>query len=74
MSNVINFEEIKLAKQIVADFPQLIENLDKCTNLLYNGRAYYDVALVLNQIRDSKVMMEVLLNGYTQVLQQAKEI
>lgn len=73
MNNVVNLDEIRLAKQIVTDFPNLIQKLDNCYKMLYNGADYYDIALVLQQIQDSKVTMELFLNGYTQVLEQAKE-
>lgn len=74
MTKVINFEEIVLAKRITKDFPELIQKLDNCYNLLYNdGKDYVDIARVLTQISESKCMMELILQAYTQILKESKE-
>lgn len=70
MSNLVNLEEIKLAKKIVQDFPDLLIKLDNCANLVYNGKDYIDIAKVLRQIDESKCMMELILETYRRVLEQ----
>lgn len=61
MSNIINLEEIILAKKVVKDFPEAIQNLDICINLIYNKKEYYDISKVIQQIEESKFMMELIL-------------
>lgn len=73
MSKIIYLEEIALAKKVTKEFPQAIQTLDKCYNLLYNNKDYIDIARVLREIENSKINMELILQLYTQYLQEVKE-
>lgn len=70
MSNVVHLEEILLARRIVREVPDVVKNLDKCIDLLYNSSHYYDVAKVILEMKDSKLMLEVTLEAYKIVLEQ----
>ncbi|HEU0125427.1 MAG TPA: hypothetical protein VFQ56_03895 [Flavobacterium sp.] len=70
MSNIINFEEIKLAKKVVKEVPEIVNNIDKCINLLYNSREYADVTYSLQQLNESKIMLQIYLETYKLVLEQ----
>ena len=70
---VINLEEMILARKVVDDFPELIKDLDKCSEILYNNKTYLDIAKVLKQIEEAKIMLDLQLKVYTEVLKNAKE-
>lgn len=70
MSEVINFEEIKLAKRVVQDFPELLIKLDNCKQILYNNSDYIDIAKVIRQIDESVYTMELILGLYQEILKQ----
>lgn len=61
-----------LAYKIVRDFPDAIKTIDNSYKNLYNYRDYVDVARILNQMEESKYMMELILMAYTQVIKEAK--
>lgn len=69
---IINIEEARLATKIVKDFPDAMIKLDNCRQMLYNHSEYIDVALVIKQIDESLIMMDVLLQVYSQVLKGIK--
>lgn len=68
MSKIYNLEEYAFAKKIVSDVPEALKNIDKCINLLYDHQEYIDVARALQQLDESRVMLELILETYTQVL------
>lgn len=72
MSKIINFEEIKLAKRVVKDFPGAIQKLDICLNMLYDNKEYFDIANVIQQMEESKYLMELTLDVYSQILEGKK--
>jgi hypothetical protein len=70
MSNLIYLEEIILARKIVREVPDVVKNLDKCIEMLYPNSHYYDIAKVILEMKDSKLMLEVTLEAYKIVLEQ----
>lgn len=72
MSKIIHLEEIVLARRVVRDYPGAIQKLDNCLNLLYDSKEYIDIATSINQLRESKYMMELTLEVYTEFLKGTK--
>lgn len=70
MNNVIDFEEIKLAKRIVKDAPNIIRILDNCQKALYPYREYIDAYEALSQLHNSQIMLEIYLKAYELLLEQ----
>lgn len=71
MSNIIHLDEIRLAKKIVKDVPNIINNLDKCLNLVYPySSEYIDAHNVMQQILDSRLMLEIIYEAYKIVLEE----
>ncbi len=72
MSKIIHIEEIVLARRVVKDYPGAIQKLDNCINMLYADKEYIDIATSINQLRESKYMMELTLEVYTEYLEGLK--
>lgn len=70
--SVINLEEIILARRVVKDFPEAIQKLDTCINLIYNLKEYYDIAKVIQQAEESKIMMQLILEVNKVKLEEIK--
>lgn len=70
MSNVVYLEEIIFARQVVREAPGAIIALDNCLNLLYNHGIFFDVAKSIQQIEESKLMLELILETYKIVLEE----
>lgn len=60
--------EYGFAKKVVKDAPDLIKNLDKCAEILYNGREYRDIADVLFAISEAKIMLQLHYETYSKVV------
>jgi hypothetical protein len=63
-----NLDEYRLAKMVAKDYPKALKNIDKSLEMLYNYKNYVDVAMCINQLYDSKHMMEITLNVCKHVL------
>lgn len=72
MSKIIHLEEILLARRVVRDYPGAIQKLDNCIKMLYDNKEYIDIATSINQLRESKYMMEITLEVYTEYLKGTK--
>jgi hypothetical protein len=70
---LVHLEEIAHATKIVQNYPNAIQKLDNCLNLLYNVDKCEDIINVIAQINESKWMMQITLEVYTEVLKNAKE-
>lgn len=70
MSNVVYLEEIILARQVVREAPDAIKALDNCLILLYDSSHFFDVAKSVQQIEESKLMLELILETYKIVLDE----
>lgn len=68
MSKLIHLEEIVLARRVVRDYPAAIQKLGNCINMLYSDKEYIDIATSINQLRESKYMMELTLEVYSEYL------
>lgn len=62
MSKVINLEELRLAKKIVRDIPGALIALDKCYELCYPHEEFLDMAHLINELIDARIMLEMHLN------------
>lgn len=69
-SNIVNLDEIRFAKKVVKDIPNIVKNLDKCIELLYNYSEYEDISKVLSEIYISKVMLSIVYEAYIIVLEE----
>lgn len=74
MSNLIHLEELILAKKVTADFPDVIKKIDIYYQQLYNYNEYIDVVRILRQLEESKYMMELTLEVYSQILKNIGRI
>lgn len=72
MDNIIHLEELILAKKVCEDFPGAIRKIDICHDQLYNYKEYIDIMRVIRQLEESKYMMELTLEVYTEVLKNAR--
>jgi hypothetical protein len=72
MSKIIHLEELALARRVVRDYPAAIQKLDNCINILYADKEYIDIATSINQLRESKYMMELTLDVYKEYLEEMK--
>lgn len=70
MSNIIHLEEILFAKAVVREVPNAVKALDKCLELCYPNDKYFDIAKVILQIQESKLMLELTLEAYKMVLKE----
>lgn len=52
------------------DFPICIKELDKCLELLYKYEAYYEIAICAQQLFESKILMQLTLEAYTELMQR----
>ena len=68
MNNIHSLDDFRLAKVVTKDYPQAIKNIDNSLQLLYNYSNYVDVAMCINQLYDSKNMMELTLTVYQRIL------
>lgn len=73
MSNLVHLEEIAHATKIAQNYPNAIQKLDNCLVILYNLETCEDITKVIAQIEESKCMMQITLEVYTEVLKNAKE-
>lgn len=71
--NIINLDEIRLAKKVVKEYPEAIKKLDIIYQMLYNSAEFMDIAKILDQVEESKYMMELTLEVYSAILKNAKE-
>lgn len=67
MSKVHNLEELQFALRVSKDFPEAIKRIDNCQSLLYDYREYIDIAKILQQLEESKILMEVTYEVYKQI-------
>ena len=70
MNKIHNLEEYAFAKKIVNEVPNILKEVDKCHELLYTHKDYIDVAKVLQQLEEAKIMLELTLDVYTQILEK----
>lgn len=69
-NNIVNLDEIRFAKKVVKDIPNVVKNLDKCIELLYNYSEYEDISKVLSEIYISKIMLSIFYEAYIIVLEE----
>lgn len=72
MKKIIHLEEFVFAKKVTTDFPDVIKTIDNCYQQLYNYKEYIDVSKIIQQLDESKCMMELTLEIYIQVLKETK--
>lgn len=67
---LINLDEVRLAKKIVREIPGALIALDKCYQLVYSYGNYTDIAAVINEMIEARIMLELYLEVYTRFLQE----
>lgn len=72
MTKLIHLEDIALARRVIKDYPAAIQKLDNCIKLLYDNKEYIDIATSINQLHESKYMMELTLEAYKEYLREIK--
>lgn len=61
MTKIIHLEELRLAKKIVREVPDVLIALDKAYQLLYNKDEFIDIAHLINEMIDARIMLEMHL-------------
>ena len=69
-NNIINLDEIRYAKKVIKDIPEILKILDKFNRMLYNYNEYSDVNIILEESSTSKLMLELILDAYKLVLKE----
>jgi hypothetical protein len=72
VTKLIHLEDIALARRVTRDYPGAIQKLDNCIKLLYDSKEYIDIATSINQLYESKYMMELTLEAYKEYLREIK--
>lgn len=67
---VVDFEEFKLGKRVINDFPGCIQAIDKCMLELYKYEEYYEISMCIQQLFESKVLMAITLEAYGELMKQ----
>lgn len=70
---VVDFEEYKLGKRVMDDFPSCIKTINKCMTELGKYEEYYEIALCIQQLFESKVLMLITLEAYAELMKQNEE-
>ncbi len=68
--SIIDFEEYKLGKRVMDDFPGCIDTINKCMTELGKYEEYYEIAMCIQQLFESKVLMLITLEAYEELLKQ----
>jgi len=67
-ADVHDLFEYSFAKRIVKDVPDLQKKLDLCTEILYNGREYRDIADILYSIQETKFVLQLHYETYSKIM------
>lgn len=68
--SIVNFEEYKLGKRVMDDFPGCIESINKCMLELAKYEEYYEIAMCIQKLFESKVLMLITLEAYAELMKQ----
>jgi hypothetical protein len=69
--NIINLDEIRLAKKVAKEVPGAIKERENLLKVLYAYREFYAIILILNQLGESKVMLERQLSACRNILKES---
>lgn len=68
-ADVHDLFEYSFAKKVLKDVPELQIKLDKCLELLYNGREYRDIADVIYSIQEAKFILNLHYETYSKIVE-----
>lgn len=70
MSKIIHLDEVRLAKKIVREVPAALKALDKMYELCYPHEEFLDMAFLINEMIDARIMLELHLETSKEFLKK----
>lgn len=72
--NIYDLHQLQLAKQICKDVPEMLKMLDKMTDMCYSYIEYRDIARLIQDIQETRWILEVHHRNYKPILDNKGKI